>query len=867
MASRYFTGQNVTGQVSVADAQTFSDVVEKLNMCPTLPITRKAFLSLGEKERNEAKQVPFFVPACFQSSPSKRTYEYASHCNLIFLDIDPEKEHRDGKWVETGRCPAAPFVNDPELLYQALHGFNFVAHLTASSTPEKPRMRIIVDADAIPLSSYPDAVKTVAKLLGLPSITKESKVAVQPMYNTVMFKEDTEEQHPVIAHSLSGRALTVQDISSESLPVGKNGTNGHSHTSDGLEFLRASVPEITLAIAKDALSHISADCSYHEWIEIAASLKHQFSPHQEDEAYEIFDEWSATGDKYASADETRAKWDSLRTSPVGREPKTIRSLLRMAVQAGWDDERVKHQGYSALVAWMGTAGNPTILLEQGVRKILATPQLSTTQEGMLLDQLKVHAKDRFQFRVSITDLRKDLQRLRDKAITEKPQEKKKTPPWANGLCFVTTTKEFYRPSNGEKYKPDSFNLKYARKLLPTPKSLIAAGIPVNEATLSKPIVEPTDYVLNYLQLPVFYDYAYAPQSPNEMLFVHEKQKFVNTYAPTYPESDDARAEQAGQLFQRHLANLVAEPEYRKTLTDFMAYQVQFPGRKVRWAVLVQGAEGAGKTYLAEVLKAVLGKRHVKTVDGTTITSGWNEWTFGYQMVVIEEVRVVGTNRFDIMNRLKPWIANDDVTLNEKFRSSRDTMNVTNYILFSNYHDCLALNGNDRRYFVIKSPMQHKSQVLALGKDYFTELFDFLTNHPGAMRAWLLNWQISEDFAPHGHAPRTKYVQDLIDDTASDIAAAVRRLCLEGDYPLVQYDVVSSNAIQLALSMDDGLHKISPQQLAKVLREEGFQQSGRHLVGTERHYLWHREGVSDPLTVATKRVKGNMKHLHMELLYT
>src|SRR6185369_13812264 len=204
---------------------------------------------------------------------------------------------------------------------------------------------------------------------------------------------------------------------------------------------------------------------------------------------------------------------------------------------------------------------------------------------------------------------------------------------------------------------------------------------------------------------------------NEMLFVYDKRKYVNTYAPTYPELDLEHEQQAGEIFQNHLKNLIAEESHRRTLIDFMAYIVQFPGHKIRWAVLIQGAEGAGKTYLAEVMRAVLGKRHVKLADGTTISSGWNEWTFGYQLVVIEEVRVVGTNRYDIMNRLKPWITNDGITINEKFESSRDVSNITNYILFSNHQDALALTANDRRYFILKSPLQTKQQVQSLGKDY------------------------------------------------------------------------------------------------------------------------------------------------------
>lgn len=852
---RYFSGQSVTGSVSASDCLTFAAFVEKLNICPQLPLTRKAFMALPKAERQKVKHVPYFTAATFTQSPSARSAEHAGPCNLIFLDLD---ETPDGK------CPAAPFVRNPQLLLDALDGLNFAAHTTASSTPEKPRMRVIVDADEIPVADYPRAVRTIAAMLGLTVLTKESTIATQPMFLPTQFKGDTEENHPLLVNRSDARQFKREGIFDETpdfyqpKPHGKNGSSV-----DDLEFLRAPVPEITLAIAKEALSNLDPDCSYEDWFNVAAALRHQFSPHEADEAYELFDEWSSEGSKYGGESETKAKWESLKPTPHGRQPITIHTLLKMAVASGWDDGKVKDRGYNAFMRWLEEVESPTVLMEEGIKRLLAIPQVSSAQEGMLLDAIRVKAKERFQHRVTLSDLRKDFARLKVKPPETK---KKETPNWAKGLCFVTATQEFYRPFTGEKYKAQAFNMKYARHLLPTPNSLIAAGIPVNEATLSKPIVEPADYVLNYLKIPCFTDYAYVPSEPNEMVFHHEKKTYVNTYAPTFPETDAENAKRAGALFEGHLGNLVAEGELRRILTDFMAYQVQFPGQKIRWAALIQGAEGAGKTYLAEVMKAVLGPRHVKLADGTTIASGWNDWTFGFQLVVIEEVRVQGTNRFDIMNRLKPWITNDGIAVNEKFRSSRDAINITNYILFSNFHDCLALTSNDRRYFVIKSPLQTEAQVLALGKQYFCELFDFLRDHPGAMRSWLLDWEISADFNPNGRAPKTKYVQEMVEGSASELATAIKQLLLDGDHPLIQYDIVSATALTVALTMEHGLGNVSSQHVGHVLREEGFVSAGRVMVGSERHSLWSRRDVQGAAAEAERRVKGDLKNLHMELLF-
>lgn len=876
---KYFQGQSVSGQVSASTASTFLEVVEKFRVCPTLAIRHADFIALDQKRRDEIKQVPYFVAACFRESPSPRVYAEATHCNLIFLDIDPEKvKTEEGKWVENGRYPAAPFVKDPRTLHTALHGLNFAVYLTASHTTAKPRIRIVVGAHRIPLAAYPQAVEYVASLLGLPSITRESKVAVQPMYLPVMFSDSTDEDHPLLTYA-DGRDVRMAELGDtevSTLPtLDKNGASSQPHTQeppsiDALEFLRAPLPEITFATAKEALEAIDSDCSRPDWLNCAAALKHQFGHTLEEEALALFDEWSSTGQKYGGAKETKKIWESLRPTPIGRLPVTIRSLLRAAEIAGWDSKKVKEDTFSKLIRWIEDVGSVTALMEEGARKIIAAPLLSAVQEDILVNHIAANVKKRFAYPVSPTAIRKDVNRYRQEIRSQEQQQTtgKREPLWARGVCYVTTVQDFYRHRTGERYKSEAFNAAYGRWLLPQEEDLRNAGLPVTPKTLAQPIVAPSDYALNHLKISTVYDYAYDPSQPTEVFFVSGGRKYVNTYCPTYPDLAPEHADRAGEMFQGHLRNLIAEPEYRRTIIDYFASLVQTPGKKIRWAILIQSVEGAGKTLLAEAAKAVLGGEHVKIISGDSIKSGYNEWSFGHQVVVLEEVRVAGTNKYEVMNALKPLITNDFVSVNQKFRDTREVRNISNYLLFSNHHDALALQPGDRRYFVVKSPLQSKSQVLALGENYFPPLYALLREQPGALRSFFADWSISNSFAADGHAPRTKYVQDLINDSASDVTAAVRRLLLEGDYPLIQYDIVSAKAILDVLHIEESLTRVSAQQLAHVLREEGFRQIGRHLYGADRHYLWCRSGVDESTAhlVAGERVKKNSKNLCMEMIY-
>lgn len=268
------------------------------------------------------------------------------------------------------------------------------------------------------------------------------------------------------------------------------------------------------------------------------------------------------------------------------------------------------------------------------------------------------------------------------------------------------------------------------------------------------------------------------------------------------------------------------------------------------------------------MQTVLGFEHVKILSDGAIKSGYNEWAFGHQLIAVEEIYVSGSNRHAVMNTIKPLITNDDISVDEKFRSNRQVANISNYMLFSNHHDALALTPNDRRYFVVKSPLQHKGQILALGENYFAPLFDALRDRPGAFRSFLMDWEIAPTFAPNGHAPRTSYVSEMVNDSAGDVTACVRRMLMEGDYPLLQFDIVSAKTIMDALHLEEGLTRATSQQVAAVLREEGFKQIGRHMMGGERHYLWVRGGVDEnsAVDVAAERLAGNKIRLCMELIY-
>ena len=179
MKYRYFAGEAADlGHVHRLPFDSFAALSEYIVTNPTrLRCTRDEYLALTPDERDHAKRTRYLVPACFKSSPSPRKAVYATYCNLLFLDID---DHVKARGLLTQG-------------WNLLAGRDLLVWHTASSTEAKPRLRIMVGADEVPIKHYKEAVIELASMLGVPP-TRESLVPVQPMYLPVTFRAAGEEE-------------------------------------------------------------------------------------------------------------------------------------------------------------------------------------------------------------------------------------------------------------------------------------------------------------------------------------------------------------------------------------------------------------------------------------------------------------------------------------------------------------------------------------------------------------------------------------------------------------------------------------------------------------------------------------------------
>ena len=136
-----------------------------------------------------------------------------------------------------------------------------------------------------------------------------------------------------------------------------------------------------------------------------------------------------------------------------------------------------------------------------------------------------------------------------------------------------------------------------------------------------------------------------------------------------------------------------------------------------------------------------------------------------------------------------------IPVNQKFKDVTNIPNVTNYILTTNNIDALAMEDDDRRYFVLISLIQLRSQVQALmATGLIQKIHKLIVDHPGAFRSYFLSHEISANFALNGPAPETIHRQQFIDESKNPVRVLLEDLIASTDHPLIGNDVIHSKEL-------------------------------------------------------------------------
>jgi hypothetical protein len=257
-------------------------------------------------------------------------------------------------------------------------------------------------------------------------------------------------------------------------------------------------------------------------------------------------------------------------------------------------------------------------------------------------------------------------------------------------------------------------------------------------------------------------------------FEYEGKKWVNSYRlDSVPIADpNWRDSDCWLTVEKHYLNMFEVPEAGRRILQWMAFNVQHTGTKILWAPIVCGIEGDGKSSIANILSAAMGGSNVKEVGTGDIKSGFNDWAEGAAVVAMEELRVKGHNRHDVMNALKPVISNPRVSVNRKGLGRYDAINFTNYLAFTNHEDALVLDQGNRRWQAFFSRHSRRDEMLKeYHPEYWEAFHDAYRLNPEIIRGWLMDFDIS-DFNPNYPPAMPNSNSRMIEAARSEIETAM-----------------------------------------------------------------------------------------------
>jgi hypothetical protein len=352
-------------------------------------------------------------------------------------------------------------------------------------------------------------------------------------------------------------------------------------------------------------------------------------------------------------------------------------------------------------------------------------------------------------------------------------------------------------------------------------------------------------------------------------FEYDNKLMLNSYVESgyKPEAMNDDNKHAIDLFLKHISNVLVCEREQRILLDWLAYVVQNAGKRINWAILLQGAQGTGKSYFAKVLEWVLGS-NAKSLDPSALGERFTGWAHGSVVNIVEEIRIKGDDKWRIMDRLKPFITNSMIQIEEKGRDHRTVPNFTNYLLLTNYKDALPITNDDRRFCVMYGRIQNEQELFDFfgGRehtaDYFENLFAESEKHAGVIKGFLLKYNISEYFKASGRAPDTSSRQAMIQATISPEQCTVEDLINKNECLIINGRVLDVTWLNELCTIDGDM--LPPTRtLGHILSDMGYQQIENRRVFVKKtnsqHYVWFKPSTKNNSDTAKKEVMDFFKN--------
>jgi len=722
--------------------------------------------------------------------------------------------------------PAETNLEEIEFALEMALDCAFVAYSTFRHTPDAPRIRVMAPfSRVVTADEYPLIVDAVAKMVGLKGMDSCSKVIGQIMF----LASNHTDVSPWSMTSGSG----VLDVDALGVEFG-----GITRTEDDspdifdLDLAFASQPlDLSDGDVAQLLENYPSDSlDYDGWAKVGMAIAHQYECSED--GYKIWVEWSKLDTERFKQREMRTKWRSFggRTNPI-----TMASIIKAAgglsggalsISATSETAmtlRDEAQGVSDMASYSTfkkrVVSLSTVQLPQDIRSVLAAEvhKAFGKGEGMGLRDIKTAFSP-------------------PKNARPVGGELENTPSWLAPWIYYELDNEFVNTIHPE-YRINSraFDAKFSRMA-----EAASAEMPASIFAISR------------CEVPTVSRLYFMPDT-EDMITERDGLTVLNTYrrgGVTPCEVLDDEGQEAVDLFLAHIKNTFSDEREQTILLDWMAHVYVNAGQRVNWAMLIWGVEGNGKTIFFNILQCLIGSVNTKDISPSAINSQYNDWAAGGIVGCVEEIRIAGSNKWQILDSMKPAISNDTLAIHPKGKAMfGNAPNHCSYMMTTNHSDAVPMSQNDRRFCVLFSRQEDKEALFnqhggeAGTSAYFKKLFGLVVGkRSDAIARFLLDYKISDDFDYKGRAPKTYGLEQMREANVSEDVASIRALLEDHGSAVMNDKMICVTELKTVATLRAEWEMPTTKALGRLLRDEGFfpVASKWWRVKGVKHYVWTRK---------------------------
>jgi len=496
----------------------------------------------------------------------------------------------------------------------------------------------------------------------------------------------------------------------------------------------------------DMLEKLDPSMSNSEWVKVGMAL-HDWDPI---DGLKLWEEWSQNGDNYKDG-ETKKRWKSFDSNGG----VTLGTIFHMVKDVEYDKTSMELNKYLEKIKKANEKK-----LEFEIIPEIRKNNFCKIKIEKIVKAVQDRYKDLSNVKLPINEVRKLLNSV--DVVNGIFVEDGETPPWCKDWVYVNSHAAFANLKTLKILKTEGFNIFNGKNV---PESVNGSKQSAAKYIADKGFIETVDSI------------AYLPNSNSTVCNIDDYKVLNSFNHKTVPVASTEYSKGGGEavnLVKKHIAFICTSKENSDIFTQWLAHQVQFPGKQILWSPVIQSIQGVGKSFFGELLRCCLGDRNVGTVSPNQVVSDFNGWATNVSVNVLEELRVKGYNRYNAINSLKPLVTDRMIQINDKGVKQYMTYNTTNYICFTNYKDSLPVDQDDRRWWVIFTQIESLNEMANyVGEDaktYFPKLFNAVRVYGSEVRKWLLEFKISKHFLSIKQAPMTDYKLSMI---------ATEEACFEG----------------------------------------------------------------------------------------